>query len=256
MKTDTMEIGRYDSRTHPTEFEIAPYGRMQIGAGILTLALVDCSVPAVQITADRHAMRLNLGGCIPINGHKCFIRNPYSFAIRGTTLQDLPISLVQSPSEVDPQFAENQIAMAEFADADPLLRTGLIVMPERGKLYYEAASNSPFNMTILGGATIDHLDVKPAGILTETGKGVHHATGDIIAGLVAIHGTYAAADIVTWMDAADGFDGVRKTGYDVTASRGVVTEDTAAVFWVREAVDFSVSINFYDQGDWNPEWRG
>jgi len=251
-----IKVGTYNYRTHATEFEIGPYGWMDIGRGIGTLTLADCNAPAVQIVSDGRGLRCDLGATVPYNGTQNFIRNPYATTIKGATFRDNNISFAPRNTETAPQFtAVNRLSFAAAIPPVAGRKQAVIFKPKRGQIFADLYGNGTMNVSVLSAAKDSYLDQLTVGTL-EDDLPVYNCDGARNDNIVARIGSYTDLEVSDWITTTGWNRSPVEQSVDNQFAQFTLDENTAAIVFFAVGDRLEISARIYDQGDWLAEFDG
>lgn len=250
-----MEVGRWNGQFNTSSFEIGPYGRFEIGQGIGSFALVECDAPAVQIVADRSRVRVNLGGCQPLNGHQVFIRNPYAHTIKGAYLMDQPIAFGAKPQVNDPSFEFVQRSNANFYLAGTENeKTGMVIMAEKGDHYISLVGQFGMKVLFLADAKPEYENLLPDGMLPTTIEPTF-MDGSRNDNLSVRAGYYSNAGMAQWATDCGWNKSPLTVNRAISVFEGLVPQGSAIFASYNPNMPFLCNAKILDQGSWEPEWK-
>lgn len=252
-----LKTGKFDSRTTPREYHIPPFGYADLGAGVGTLSLVSCDAVALQLVCDGHAMRLNEGSTMPMNGHNRYLRNPYSRHVRCETLEDLPVSIGRRHSENDTGFAgfHNHTFRYRRAQTGGWF-AGSVLMAKRGAYSFKIEGEQDMSVFLLPDAHPNYAERLPAGVLHIDGPQPISSTGLENEQMVVRSGKFQEASFAEWIENAGWTSAPRQVSEEQGKVEVVVPENTAILMRSKISRLFNVNCVLTDLGDWNPQLDG
>lgn len=250
------ELGRFDSRMHTEVHELAPYGRVELGAGVSTITLLDCDAVAVQLVSERHAIRLGVGSTLPINGVQRFLRNPYSQTIKVEILADLPVQMAPREDERQIGFLAAHGAKVGIQSKDEIAgrRKGLILMAKHGDVYFDARGWSSMNVSLVPDAVVKYQDDLPSGVFADT-LTTYDSMGLPNTNYVVRSGEFTDAEMAAWIAATGWNRAPVLISENNNSVKGVLKQGTALVAANSEGLGFELNVDLIDLGSWQPEWR-
>lgn len=167
-------------------------------------------IPSIIVHVNGRKSRLYVGQCIPTNGYRISIENPYERTAKVNVMYNAPPAL-QPVAKGDGRDEQSQFVTyyGTFKSAiDPAKWFGAGFLIKEGRALVDLEAESGINVYVLPDANIDFLNTKPATYMPET-LDFKHPTGDVLDKLVCIHGEAPAADVGAWIAAA-GYDASKK----------------------------------------------
>lgn len=249
------KIGSFDRKTWVQSFELAPYQRMRLDGGSENIALTRCDAFAVQIVCDGRAHTLPEGACLPANGHRRYIRNPFSTSIKCEILFGHGVKYGVVQSVMSNQYfpaLKTSCTVKEITNSAIDAKRGVMIMPKTGSYYVSATTLSDQRGAIIPRAKLSYLDSKPVGVLDQTASALR-TDGTVNDDLVIIHGTYTDAEMAAWIAAASWEAAPVDYIDNHTTVGGEVTPDTALILWNGPEAKIEVNARLYDRGNWDQE---
>lgn len=258
MNKDNL-IGRYDPETAIRDFELAPFETADLMPGTGTIALIDADVPAVQILADSHGQRLDLGACLPANGNQRFVRNPYSTRIRFALAYEQGFRPVARVDGQDYRFMERTKSRLSILSDNtppnvPGSKYGVVVMAQHSTFAADVVLPDGHYAAILPQARLDYQNHLPPRL--NKLKTFTRIDGTTNADVVAYKGEYTQAEADQWAIDANWSEGAKILFTKTAAARLVVSPNTAMMIYAEpDAPDFLANMELTELGNWEQGYR-